>query len=66
MFMSPSSVCEATEQPPAQTGMNAQSPHLCHAARCSNRSAADIRQLSFLSSMCPVESVGSPVKPGQA
>ena len=31
MFMSPSSVCEATEQPPAHTGMNAQSPQLCHA-----------------------------------
>ena len=66
MFMSPSSVWEATEQPPAHTGINAQSPHLCHAARCSNRSAADIRQLSVRPSIWPVASVGSPVKPGQA
>src|SRR5690348_5051265 len=64
--MSPSSVCDATEQPPAHTGINAQSPQLCQAVRCSNRSADDIRQLSERPSMCPVESVGSPVKPGQA
>ena len=29
--MSPCSLCEATEQPPAHTGMKAQSPHLRHA-----------------------------------
>ena len=35
--MSPSSVCDATEQPPAQTGMNAQSPQAFHAPSRSNR-----------------------------
>ena len=35
--MLPSSVCAATEQPPAQTGMNAQSSHSFHAAILSNR-----------------------------
>ena len=38
--MLPSSVCAATVQPPAQTGMNAQSSHSFHAAIASNRAAA--------------------------
>ncbi len=36
-FMSPSSLCDATEHPPAQTGMKLQSPQLRHALSESKR-----------------------------
>ena len=40
--MSPSCECEAATQPPAQTGMNAQSPHSFQGASRSNFSRADL------------------------
>ena len=40
LFMSSSSVWAATLQPPAQTGMNAQSSHSFHAVMTSKRRAA--------------------------
>src|ERR1041385_6762951 len=64
--MSPSCEYEAATQPPAHTGMNAQSPHSFHGCSRSNRSSADSRQLSLRSSMCPVDIASCPVKPGQA
>src|SRR5216683_323322 len=64
--MSPSSVWDATEHPPAHTGMNAQSPHAFHAAISSKRFRALCRHGSRRPSMWPVDIVGSPVNPGHA
>src|SRR5687768_15538010 len=65
-FRSPSSVCAATVQPPAQTGMNAQSSHCFQAASCSNLVAALWRHVSCRPSICPVDIRASPVNPGHA
>ena len=65
MFMSPSCVCDATAQPPAHTGMNAQSPHSFHGLQPIEPFARAFRATaSRRSSMCPVDSAGSPVNPG--
>src|SRR5688500_7884112 len=66
LFRSPSSEYEATVQPPAQTGMKAQSWHSFHADSCSNFRAAAERYGSVLPAMWPVDIFLSPVKPGQA
>src|SRR5204862_6725981 len=66
VFMSPSSVCEATEHPPAHTGMKAQSPQFFHAPIASNRLRAASCHTSCRRSMWPVDCASSPVKPGHA
>src|ERR1019366_3472215 len=55
LFMSPSSVCDATRHPPAHTGMNAQSLHSFHGWRRSKRSRSFSRFSSRRPSMWPVE-----------
>src|SRR5258708_31157638 len=64
--MSPSSLADATVQPPAQTGMNAQSLHISHAASFSKFRSAWVRYSSCRPSMWPVDWFASPAKPGQA
>ena len=64
--MSPSSLCAATVQPPAQTGMNAQSLHCSQAASCSKLRSACVRIVFRRPSMWPVDCSASPAKPGQA
>ena len=66
LCMSPSSLREATEHPPAQTGMNAQSPQLFQAASDSKSAAVRTCRSSSSPLMWPVAEVVSPAKPGQA
>src|SRR6516225_2640236 len=63
--MSPNSLCAATVQPPAQTGMNAQSWHCSHAESRSKFLSAWLRNASSRPSICPVECCASPANPGQ-
>src|SRR5688500_12381086 len=65
-WMSPNSACAAVVQPPAQTGMNAQSPHSFHAASPSYFFAIASCPTSRRPWMLPTDCCFSPAKPGQA
>jgi len=56
----------AALQPPAHTGMNAQSSHSSHAAIFANRAAAARRSPSERPSMWPIASGTLPANPGHA
>src|SRR5262249_60780990 len=64
--MSPRSLYDATEQPPAHTGMKEQSPQSLYGASASKRPAAAACRGSCRPFTCPTDWLRSPAKPGDA